>query len=161
MYVLVKNFFLNYIIIDFKLQLVHINYYFIFRVDEINFPYFLKVVETEYIQEQIIVENITFRYFLFFYRRENLKMLMDSCKEFWSNISPKETKIIRNYERTVYYIWNFILINVTFTCTVFIINAMFVLQPPITANKTEIRILPFKLVSNIFKITFRTASYND
>ncbi|XP_016845188.1 odorant receptor 218 isoform X1 [Nasonia vitripennis] len=108
-------------------------------------------VEVDFICEDIITVGFTIRYLLLCAKREKLCCLVESCEKLWDLLKDGEVIFVRQFARKGYYFRNFILINAMLMAALYSVTAPFVRLPPIEANGTERKILPFRFFMDIQK----------
>ena len=100
--------------------------------------------EVDYICEIVIVEAVSFRYFVLYFKREQLIRLIQSCRELWTYLTAEETRVVRDFERKAHYFRTFMLVNGLAVVVLFIATARFVKLPPAEVNGTERKMMAFR-----------------
>ena len=103
-------------------------------------------LDVEYICEIVVVHGVCFRYFILYLQRKQLLSLVELCEELWLFLRVGESKTVRDFERTVYYLRNIFLCNGIIAATFYIVTALFTKIPPANVNDTAKRVLPLKWV---------------
>ncbi|NP_001177584.1 odorant receptor 224 [Nasonia vitripennis] len=106
-------------------------------------------MEIDFICEDIIMVGFTMRYILLATKRKKLCHLVESCEKLWDYLEIGEDALVRQFERRGYYYRNFMMLNLLLMCTLYIVTAHFATLPPLEANGTERRMLPFKFFMDV------------
>ncbi|NP_001177582.1 odorant receptor 221 [Nasonia vitripennis] len=106
-------------------------------------------VEVDFLCEDIITIGFTIRYIVMRIKREQLCRLVESCEKLWDLLEDGEAVFVRKFERKGYYFRTFILCNALLMAGSYSIAAPFVRLPPLEANGTERKILPFRFFMDV------------
>ncbi|NP_001177587.1 odorant receptor 227 [Nasonia vitripennis] len=106
-------------------------------------------IEIDYICEQIVVETFSARYILLCFKRAQLRRLIESCKRLWGYLEVGEDIVVRQFERKGHFFRHFLILSSLMAVTSYVVTAHFLRLPPLEANGTERKMLPFRFFMDV------------
>uniref|UniRef100_A0ABD2W8J1 Odorant receptor n=1 Tax=Trichogramma kaykai TaxID=54128 RepID=A0ABD2W8J1_9HYME len=103
-----------------------------------------KRLNTEYVCQLMLIENICIRYLMFMLQRQHIARLMDKCQRLWTRLKSNEVwSYARPFERRVYFYRNFSLVISYLVIVLFVAGSQLTHLAPDRINGTARRKLPY------------------